>query len=491
VTHYLNNGNFGTKSQNVYDPVGAGIPMLIGGLGGAPLNGEIAELLVYNTALNTSNLTAVWNYVTNKYNIQYSTPAVAITSQTNGETITGPTDVTVSVSDPEGTVASVQLYLNGNLLATVTAPPYQFTLTLVGAGTGTLTAVATDSLGITASSTPVSLTYNGTTNYTPGTNLQLWLEANVGVVTNAGGGVTGWNDQSGHNNNAYLGLAGTSSKATANIQANPAVLDASFLNGQPGIRFYGANSEFLEVPYSAGLDITGDITSVAVVEDNAQSNARFVWWNGGWSGYPSPNGVMTGGSSSFSMIRGNGGSQQEYAFASNPYFGQPNLVVDIQAGTTYTQFLDGGLNVGAITVNGSPASAYTLTPSDGEGNSPLFISARGDAWAMGDSDMEIAELMIFNNALSGTNLGSVLSYINAKYYGHIAGYAVQTPQPTLSVARQLNGSVLISWPQSYNGYILESTSSLRGSWVAVSGVANNQVNVTPAGGQVFYRLRLP
>ena len=111
---------------------------------------------------------------------------------------------------------------------------------------------------------------------------------------------------------------------------------------------------------------------------------------------------------------------------------------------------------------------------------------------MGDSDMEIAELMIFNNALSGTNLGSVLSYINAKYYGSIiGGYAVQTPQPTLSVARQLNGSVLISWPQSYNGYILESTSSLRGSWVAVSGVANNQVNVTPAGGQVFYRLRLP
>jgi hypothetical protein len=464
----------------------------------------IAELMIFNTGLTGTNLTYVQNYLLNKYGFAAGTaseapiepPTAAITSPANGGTVAWPTNLTVTVAAaaPTGAVSSVQLYMNGSLLATAIAPPYQFTVSFEGAGAATLTAVVTDNLGISTSSAPVSLTISGSIpTYASGTNLQLWLEANAGVITNGGGGVTGWNDQSGNNHNAFLTNVivtnGNSYPGTITYTGTPSVLVENAVNGQPAIHLLGANNNFFAVANSAGLEITSNIASAMVVQDNSITDARFPWWMGGWSGLPSPNGFLLGGSSPC-PIRGTGseGGQELIYGNTGVQSGQYYVILFSQTGTTMTQYLDG-------VPNGSTA-AFMLTPYDGEGKSPLYIGTRGDMWhvntpGLATSDLAIAELMIFNTALSGTNLSNVQNYLLSKY-GFVPASAVQTPVPSLSVVRQSNGSVLISWPQSYNGYILQSISNLySGSWATVAGVVNNQISVTPAGGEQFYRLILP
>lgn len=83
-------------------------------------------------------------------------PTVEITAPTGGATITQETTVTVAASDDRG-VAAVSVYVDGNLLKTLTAPnagsDYSVTWSLVGyaKGTHTITAVAVDNAGQTAS----------------------------------------------------------------------------------------------------------------------------------------------------------------------------------------------------------------------------------------------------------------------------------------------------------------------------------------------------
>jgi len=66
------------------------------------------------------------------------------------------------------------------------------------------------------------------------------------------------------------------------------------------------------------------------------------------------------------------------------------------------------------------------------------------------------------------------------------------PPPALSVS-QSAGMVIMTWPVSATGYVLQETSALPGGWtnstatVTVQG-SQNMVDVTPAGKSKFYRL---
>jgi hypothetical protein len=62
-----------------------------------------------------------------------------------------------TAGDPNGTVASVAFYANGQLLHTDTSAPYAFNWTNAPAGTHTLTAVATDDESLPATSAPITI----------------------------------------------------------------------------------------------------------------------------------------------------------------------------------------------------------------------------------------------------------------------------------------------------------------------------------------------
>jgi hypothetical protein len=86
-------------------------------------------------------------------------PTVAITAPTAGATVAGVVTVSASASDSVG-VVGVQFRLDGtNLGAEVTSPPYSVSwdTTTAANGTHTLTAVARDAAGNTATSAPVNV----------------------------------------------------------------------------------------------------------------------------------------------------------------------------------------------------------------------------------------------------------------------------------------------------------------------------------------------
>jgi hypothetical protein len=89
-------------------------------------------------------------------------PSVAITAPTNGATFAAPWsgEILVTVSDSDATVNKVDFFASGTLLGTVTNPPANtsFAVTNLAAGNYTLTAVATDSFGLT--NTPVGAGIN-------------------------------------------------------------------------------------------------------------------------------------------------------------------------------------------------------------------------------------------------------------------------------------------------------------------------------------------
>lgn len=71
-----------------------------------------------------------------------------------------------------------------------------------------------------------------------------------------------------------------------------------------------------------------------------------------------------------------------------------------------------------------------------------------------------------------------------------AQFTVEVP-PTLAIVLG-DGKVTISWGTDYTGWVLEGSAGLPAtSWVAVQGVSNNRVTITPSETQQFYRLRHP
>jgi hypothetical protein len=100
-------------------------------------------------------------------------PTVSLTSPSVGTTFMAPATITLgaSASDTDGTISKVDFYRGSQLIASDSTSPYSATLTNAAAGTYQLTAVATDSDGETATSSPVSATVNSPNNQAPTVSL--------------------------------------------------------------------------------------------------------------------------------------------------------------------------------------------------------------------------------------------------------------------------------------------------------------------------------
>ena len=86
-------------------------------------------------------------------------PSVTITSPLAGATFTAPASVTISANatDTTGTVASVEFFAGATPLGTDTTSPFSITSLGMPAGNYSLTAKATDNLGVASTSSPVSI----------------------------------------------------------------------------------------------------------------------------------------------------------------------------------------------------------------------------------------------------------------------------------------------------------------------------------------------
>jgi plastocyanin len=92
-------------------------------------------------------------------NAPNAAPTVAISSPADGHVLVGAQDVTITAmaSDSDGSVAQVEFFDGGTSLGIDSASPFSITRNLA-VGTHTLTARATDNLGASATSNPVTVT---------------------------------------------------------------------------------------------------------------------------------------------------------------------------------------------------------------------------------------------------------------------------------------------------------------------------------------------
>jgi regulation of enolase protein 1 (concanavalin A-like superfamily) len=109
-------------------------------------------------------------------------PTVTLTSPASGATAAAPASITLTAdaADADGAIAKVEFFAGTTLIGTAISAPYAVTWSGVPAGTYSLTAVATDSAGASATSSPSTMTV---TAPPPTTSLPSgWSDGDLGAV---------------------------------------------------------------------------------------------------------------------------------------------------------------------------------------------------------------------------------------------------------------------------------------------------------------------
>jgi hypothetical protein len=474
LTHFLNGSAFGQGSLSAI-PTDAGSPLKIGTRDDlfTKMKGDIAELLIYDSALSDSERDALTAYLGAKYGVPIlasanAGPVVNLTAPSAPLSLVVPAvvDVTATATDSGGSVVRVEFLANGGLFATDTSSPYAATLNITTGGEIMVTAVAVDNFGVRTTSAPQVITATAPVPPPiPTDGLRLWLRADKGITQNAGGGVTGWEDASGNFNHARQ----TSEAAAPALIPNGA-------NGQPVLRFDGAD-DGMEIAHSESLAITGDISSFFAVRFQDFDFFRAVWAKTE-SNQPRPTDYYVLPSSGLPRVFRGGPAGIGNVDAFEPFPVDTVLVGGFDmVGATVTHYLD-GLVIGS----------GEITSAGGDTGRPLWIGTRDDQVTRMKGD--IAEIVIYNRAISETERNQVVDYMKNRYGVGVA------PRPSLAASRNGN-TVVLSWPASETDFVVESSATVTGGWTAVTLPTvvqgdQNTVSITISSvGSEFFRLRKP
>ena len=467
MTHFLNGSPNGTGAVTV-NTTDADTPLWIGTRNDqfTRMKGDIAELLIYDSALSAADLRSVQFYLAGRYGLAFSAPindapTVSLTAPAAGGSGVAPLDLTVSANaaDADGSIVKVEFLINGGLVATDATAPFSSVISIPVASVASIQARATDNLGAVSLSTAVVFTATATEPIPlPAVaNLRLWLRGDKGVTASAGA-VSAWNDQSGNFNNSLQPEA-----------AKRPLLVANAINGKPALRFDGTDDSLIAAS-TPSLTITGDISSFFVVKYDDYIGFNAVWGKT-QANQPAPTDFYTLPASGLPRVfRGNGTNSQSNTGVLPAEVGTYAIVGFDQAGTTLRHYLNGDWN-----------GDGQITTTRNDTGRPLYIGTRDDQFTRMKGD--IAELIIYDKALSEAEKATVYTYLGSRY-----GIAlVSNPAPPLSVRRNVDGTVTVSWAADALGWGLEASAELLAPWTPVPDVVGNTITLTPEG-RNFFRL---
>jgi hypothetical protein len=452
VTHYLNGATNGVGEITAV-PGDAGTNLKIGTREDlfTKLKGDMAELLIYNGTLSDQEITTAIEYLRNKYGILNSAPIVSITAPANNASLAAPANVNVVVSavDDDGTIERVDLLANGRVIASATAAPFTFPVSMDTPGTVTFSAIAYDDKDANTASSNRVVTITGTIpTFSTSPKLKLWLRADQGVTVDAENKVSAWADQSGNNNNA--------------VQGDPAFAPTlGTLDGKPAVSF-DAVEDYLDVADSDSISITNDIASFFVTRFADFAGFRAVWSKTSGNQARPLDYYLTSAQGVPTLIRG---------YSTNNEAGDPVNVNQSVAGagrvaagsTVFLGFQQQGADVTHY-LNGAPFGTGRITLQPQDLDTPLKIGSRDDFGTFMKG--EIAELLIFNAALTTEELATVRQYLGGKY--NLPSVQVANTGPVTGL--EFTGSTQITVPSDIT--VNATAADADGSVVRVDFYAN-------------------
>lgn len=224
--------------------------------------------------------------------------------------------------------------------------------------------------------------------------LALWLKADAGTFKDAAkaqpatadsDAVYTWADQSGNANDAIQATLGSRPLLKLNIQ-----------NGRPAILYDGSASD-LDVAHAASINITGNVTMFAVIWETDRASYRHVLSKGAANlGNP------------YQWILNTSTGRPLWGRSGTTVFGTSAPV------TSAFSILSVNVTVNAVThyLNGA-ANGTGNTTNDAGGTDPLHIGVRGDGLVKAKGYH--GEILIYNSALSNTNMNLVGNYLGTKW----------------------------------------------------------------------------
>lgn len=349
-------------------------PLTIGGRGVAyNLDGDIAEILIYDHGISTAERRDIEAY----FNVKYSLPCQPIidTPSFSVQTGTYTTSQLVAISKPAG--AAVYYTVDGS---TPTANSTLYSAPITVTSTATLRAIGIKAGYQNSSVGQVKLTIDPSTDYVSRDGLQLWLRAKS-VQQADGTAISTWADQSGRAHDA----------AQSTVLNQPAYIASdSGAGNQPVVKF--SASDYMSVVDSGTL--TPDkVTIYAIAKrDTAASASSMI--------------VDKGSDSSAYSLRYIGSPNQARGYVNGHNVSGPVAAGSYQAICETYDLKDHNLFVNGSIINSSYSTAVTLN------DYPVSIGGRGTSSSLNG---EIVEVMIYGRALAEWERKQLDAYAYAQY----------------------------------------------------------------------------
>ena len=410
------NGGTPVTSTATTSIVNSGTTLFIGGRSDAAhyLEGSIAEILLFARGLTDTETREVEAYLHNKYGIGVAptldapildaanpTPnSVYLTSQTISLTQIPGVTIRYTTNGDDPTESNSLIYTGPITVSTTTQ--FKFRAFRVGHQPSAVTSV--------------SYVFDSLSSFSR-SGLVLWLRSDQGVST-SGTSVTGWNDLSGNGNNAVQ--TGTSNSPT--VQSNQ-------VNSFPTLRFDG-NNDYLTIADASSLK-PANITAFMVAKRTGGANSSRYLVKASSGSYVDGYGIMQVGGTSAGVYANN-----ESASRATIPFGTGTF--GILSGRYDSQQVRFSINSGSAAI-----TAYTTAIT--HTTSPLYLGGRTTNDAFGG---DIAEVLLYNRALSETERKEVELYLYQRY---ALGGSPQLSPPTLPASTIFSGSQVIEIGSPLNG----------------------------------------
>jgi hypothetical protein len=408
------NGNTTFTNQNGRSGVASSLILGSRRDGSFYFDGDVAEVIFYNSSLTVDQSWEINSYLANKYGISltnYRAPSV----QAGTFTFSNATEssITIAVNPGNGTHRLVVMRnqatasvapVNGTLYTANTAfgsgnttgegnyvvkASSESSVTVTGLTPGATYTVDVYEYNLAGDFASYQITSPSSSNYLniirpfPQLDLTLWLSASNGIETGAGSIVTKWNDLSSAGNNAIQTAAGF----------HPTLVNNA-INGEPVIRFNGTSS-YLVIDNALNLGMANSDYELFFVATSASAATQFLWSAG--------IGIQEVHLNGLSGLRFLASTGKIVDAGTNGQFanGQPILVnvraTDESGSIRINNELLGQLNENVR----SPVSNQVL----------LGLRTGGTFFFNGD----MAEIIAYNKALSAVQRDSVNAYLGEKY----------------------------------------------------------------------------